>query len=884
MKQISRRLIATGTVLSLLITPLAVQQPYEMEAATKAKVSSVKVTNVKKKKLTLAQGKTFTLKTKVTVKPNKAKYKKVTFRTSNKKVVTVSTKGKLKAVKKGKAKITVQSKTNKKKKIIITVTVSTAPNNNKNEGNSQVTKSPAPQISQTPSQTATASPTADTKKTPEPTATPIPSPTPIPTQQPDGTSTLMRKPFAEQAYVGTTLADVKIKNGFISDSNGNAIPGTYEWEEPTTSLAKDGKTHHKAKFVPQDSKFATVEHISLPVITIKNRLILTKPASTAIRTGMKLSSAVLSGGSAKDSAGNVVKGKFSWADDSLSSNIPGKFSYAAVFTPEDTTKYRTEMIYIKVTVIGDEITDEIEKQPLNMAGGKWKNEEAYTGQWQGSFYNLTPYLTGIDMNKYTKLTVEGTVYDSNNKPLANENQSYIGFKLANRQGDWWGFADAYVNSKATLSLSGYEGNELYLVAQNMSAAVAYIEITSITLETGSSTNINDGSSLKLAFGDMFGKVGSCLSGFQVNNKDCTNFLKSQFNSVTMGNEMKPDSLLNRQLSDKNPDGYVDPSTFTNPYKDSQYPLINTESLDRYMEMAYSNGIKMRFHVFVWHKQSPKWFFKKNFDEEQDWVSPEVMSGRLEYYVRNVMHHIFNYQNSEGVYIGREVIDNWDMANEYTHNCDGDEKSYWDEVYYPEYKFQKDKHSGIMNPVYIKQAFAIGHSMLEQYQLTDKISLVYNDYNTYQESDNIVTLINYFNTKDDINPNAEIICDGVGTQMHLDLTFPTVKSIETNCINKFMEAGFEIQPTEMDLTDEAKTEASQEKQIKYWYNLLMTLMVKKDSGAKITGVVWWGLGDDTSWRREDVPLLFSKNWMAKDHYYNVIDAVSWYNMGDSSLQL
>lgn len=883
MKRIYSRLVAAGLTLGMLVAPLENNQFNKAEAAVKAKVSSVKITNVKKNKLVLKKGKTFALKTKVKVKPNKAKYKKVSFKTSNKKVVTINKKGKLKALKKGKAKVTVQSKINKKKKAVIRVVITEDAKGGK-QNNVLTTPSFDPQAGAVPTQAASASPTQNIKPTSSPKVTPVPTPTPIPTQEPDGTSTLMRKPFAEQANVGAALSDVMIRSGVIVDSNGNAIEGTYQWEEPATLLSSDGKTHHKAKFVPKNNKFSIVEHISIPVITIKNKLTLTKPTASSLKTGMKLSSSILSGGSAKDRTGNAVKGSFSWVDDSLFSNKPGKFSYAAVFTPEDTTKYRTEMIYIKVTVVGDEIPDQIEKKALDLTGGKWKNDEAYVGQWQGTFYDVTPYLKGIDMSKYTKLTVEAEVYDSSNRPLTNANQNYIGFKLANQKGDWWGFADAYVNKKASLSLSGYDGKELYLVAQNMSAAAAYIEIKSITLETGSSTNINDGSSLKLAFGDIFGKVGSCLSGFQVNNKDCTNFLKSQFNSVTMGNEMKPDALLNSELSDKNPDGYVDTSTFTNKYMDTKYPKINLQSIDRYMEMAYSNGIKMRFHVFVWHKQSPKWFFKKNFDENQGWVSPEVMSGRLEYYVRNVMEHIFNYKNADGVYIGRAVIDNWDMANEYTHNCDGDEKSYWDEVFYPEYKFQKDKHSGFMKPVYIKKAFAIGHSIVEKYQLTDKISLIYNDYNTYQEADNIVKMIQYFNTKDDDNPNAEIICDGVGTQMHLDLTFPTVKSIETNCINKFMEAGFEIQPTEMDLTDEAKTEASQEKQIKYWYNLLMTLMVKKDSGAKITGVVWWGLGDDTSWRREDVPLLFSKNWMAKDHYYNVIDAVSWYNMGDSSLQM
>lgn len=261
-----------------------------------------------------------------------------------------------------------------------------------------------------------------------------------------------------------------------------------------------------------------------------------------------------------------------------------------------------------------------------------------------------------------------------------------------------------------------------------------------------------------------------------------------------------------------------------------------------------------------------------------------MDGRLEYLVRNVMTHIYSYKNSDGVYVGREVIDNWDMANEYTHNNDGGEKSYWDEVYYPDYKYSAKKHSGIYTPIYIKEAFAIGHSILEDFGLTDKVSLMYNDYNTYQVADKIVTMVQYFNTKDEVNPTGEIICDGVGMQTHLDMGYPDIESIGTNAIDKFKAAGFEIQLTEMDLTDKVQSETSQANQIIKWYNLMMLLMTEKDSGAKITGIIWWGPSDDHSWRSEGVPLLYSKYWQAKEHYFQVIEAISSYNQGDSEWQI
>lgn len=882
-----KRIVALGVMAGLLMSGLSAEAPQDVNAKSKAKVLSVKVTNVKKKKVTLKTGKSLTLKVKVSVKPNKAKYKKVTFKSSNQKIVKVSKKGKLTAIKAGSAKVTVTSRQNKKKKTVIRVTVKKAEHSPSQTNTVSSSPAPVPSGGNGPQNSDDGN--NNVGGTPTATATAVPTPTPTATPKPDGTSTLMRKPFAEQANVGGKLADLPIRSGSIQDSNGAEIDGTYEWENPDTVLTQEGKSHHNAKFIPKDASFAEVKNISLPVHTTKNQLTVeSRPRVGSVTTGDKLSEIKLSGGKVTDAEGNAVAGTFSWAEPDIRVTAPGSAKYMVLFTPKDTVTYRTEVLYVTVKATGTEVTNTTPAKKLDLSGGIWKNEQAYSGMWNGTFYNITPYLSDVDLSQYTKLTVTANVYNTSNQKITDTNSSYIGFKLANRNGDWGGFSDAYVNRTATLSLGGYDGGELYVVVQNMSASVGYIEITSITLEAGEITNVKDGSSLKMAFGDIFGKVGNALSGFQINNKDCLNFISTHYNSFTMGNEMKPDYLLGGQptLEDKNPDGYVNTADFTYPYKDTKYPKINMDSIDSYLETAYANGLKMRYHVFVWHQQTPQWFFKKNFDETAAYVSPEVMNGRLEYFIRNVMTHIYTYKNKDGVYIGREVMDNWDMANEYLHNNDSDSKnkSYWDEVYYPEYKFSSKKHSGILTPVYIKEAFAIGHSVLEDFGLTDQVSLMYNDYNTYMVGDDIVKMIQYFNTKDEINPGAEVICDGVGMQTHLDMGYPTIQSVGTNSIDKFKEAGFEIQLTEMDLTDKSQTATSQENQIKSWYNLMMLLMTQKDSGAKITGITWWGPSDNYSWRREGVPLLFSEYWKAKEHYFQVIESVSWYNQGDTDWQL
>ncbi len=90
--------------------------------SVKAKVSSVRFKKVGRK-LRLQKGKKFRLNTSVKVKPNKKKFKKLKFTSSNRKVVLVNSRGLLKGKKVGTAKITAASRVNPKKKATISVSV-----------------------------------------------------------------------------------------------------------------------------------------------------------------------------------------------------------------------------------------------------------------------------------------------------------------------------------------------------------------------------------------------------------------------------------------------------------------------------------------------------------------------------------------------------------------------------------------------------------------------------------------------------------------------------------------------------------------------------------------------------------------------------------------
>lgn len=92
-----------------------------MEAKSKVAVSKVSITKPSGRVLTLAVGKNFQMKVKVT--PSKATNKKVSYQSANSKIAKVNKTGKITARKKGTTKITVKAKDGSGKKATLTVKV-----------------------------------------------------------------------------------------------------------------------------------------------------------------------------------------------------------------------------------------------------------------------------------------------------------------------------------------------------------------------------------------------------------------------------------------------------------------------------------------------------------------------------------------------------------------------------------------------------------------------------------------------------------------------------------------------------------------------------------------------------------------------------------------
>ncbi|WP_049945778.1 endo-1,4-beta-xylanase [Butyrivibrio sp. LC3010] len=340
------------------------------------------------------------------------------------------------------------------------------------------------------------------------------------------------------------------------------------------------------------------------------------------------------------------------------------------------------------------------------------------------------------------------------------------------------------------------------------------------------------------YGQQYGYSGTCINLYQLRDANTLDLIKKNYNSITLENEMKPDALLGGSarlisVSDAKNRGYYIPDN----YKEQYVPQINFNTVDEVMKICYNNGLRMRAHTLVWHSQTPSWFFRNGYAGNGGFVNSDTMDARLEMYVKTVMNHVYLSEYGSVVYA-------WDIANEVMHA----NNSGWEAVY----------GNNRTNASYVKKAFTYAYQTLDYFKLTDSVSLFYNDYNTYMEVNNIIKLVNYINSD-------RKMCSGVGMQSHLGTNYPSV-DYYTQALKSFLNAGFEVQITEMDITNKNDQDLAN-----YAYNLYKNINALKKNGGKITSITWWGLSDQVTWIDNAKPLLFSTPTTKKPAFDKVIQA-------------
>lgn len=324
-------------------------------------------------------------------------------------------------------------------------------------------------------------------------------------------------------------------------------------------------------------------------------------------------------------------------------------------------------------------------------------------------------------------------------------------------------------------------------------------------------------SLKEKYKEDF-KVGVAIGYGELISDIDTQFIKKHFNSITPGNEMKPESVL------KGPNNY----DFT--------------IADAFVDFATKNKMGIRGHTLVWHNQTPDWFFK---DENGNFLKKDELLKRLKNHIYTVVSR----------YKGK--IYAWDVVNEAIDETqpDGYRRSNW---------------YNICGPEYIEKAFIWAH------EADPQAKLFYNDYNTEipQKRMFIYNMIKNLKAKG-------VPIHGIGLQCHINIDNPSVEDIEETIKLFSTIPGLEIQITELDMSfyqwgsSVYYAEPSREmllKQAKKYYELFN--LFKKYKNV-IKSVTFWGLKDDNSWLRgvfnkPDFPLLFDEHYDGKPAFWALID--------------
>ena len=314
--------------------------------------------------------------------------------------------------------------------------------------------------------------------------------------------------------------------------------------------------------------------------------------------------------------------------------------------------------------------------------------------------------------------------------------------------------------------------------------------------------------------------------------ETSKIIKQHFNSITPSNAFKPLGFVDGEKTDEN---------FA---KGIQKIEFDKETADTILGYCQKNNIKVRFHTFVWHQQTPDYIFYEG-PESSTLVSKEIMLERLKSYIDGIIDYC--EQNYPG------VIYAYDVANEVIRDGQITNTDY----------MRKDKNKWydiFQSNEYVIKAFEYADAALKRNNDTTT-QLIYNDYSTYNSTkrEGIKQLVTAINSG-----SAGKICDAVGMQSHIT----TGMGINTfsNAVDYYTDLGVNVQITELDIglnstqkstylngTAQEQHEVLVE-QGEYYRDFMKMLQTK----SGVNSVTIWGLFDESGWRNGDYPTLFGPN--------------------------
>ena len=323
-------------------------------------------------------------------------------------------------------------------------------------------------------------------------------------------------------------------------------------------------------------------------------------------------------------------------------------------------------------------------------------------------------------------------------------------------------------------------------------------------------------------------IGAAIGLAQISSEvEDSNILTKQFSSITAENIMKPQSLSPAE------------------------GIYNFTDADALIAFAEANGIAVRGHTLLWHRQTPDYFFQGSTSE---------VKARLQKYITDVVTHF------------KGKIYAWDVVNEAVTDNGSDMASpYRDSRWYKAAGNSKD---------YIDWAFEAARAADPDAQL------FLNDYNTELpgKRNRLLAIV-----KDLIDRGVPI--DGVGHQHHLQMSSDVNQALKAIDDVDAMFSGIINHITELDISvysDPGECFSSNENCAASYGDNLPESVIRDQAQMyrdlftgfaarpSVKSVSLWGLTDDTSWlnsypvERPNYPLLYDKNRKFKKAFQAVSD--------------
>ena len=541
------------------------------------------------------------------------------------------------------------------------------------------------------------------------------------------------------------------------------------------------------------------------------------------------------------------------------------------------------------------------KQPDNIT--TIKGSELESGDWYFKSYDLSKYA-----NQTVKIELSCKIKTSSSNKInlkwqINQDPAYPIIAQAEVGSDW-------VELKGTNEVSIEAGNQLYLSNYQIdfSNLTIYIKdfsykVTPIVRENWLSDSTP---SLKETYKDIFDSFGlACEYGnfgtgwgtpVELYYEEVQNGLKKHADSMTLGNELKPQFML---CWWSNGDGAKESMTSFTASNGQKIQVPKTikglSRLGDILTILKNNNLKMRGHVLTWHSQTPDDFFAEGYSAEYNGelisnpVSKKVMTARHEWYIKTILEYVNDWEAKNGYGTGNHIIWTWDVVNEAiaddatkTDYLRGSTSGTKDKTPTPPAGSNQAQGSRWYQ-IYQSDEFIVNAFRFANAYAPADVPLAYNDYNEYMDysdgwkTTGILNLIESIRNGEAQTINGKSVApriDVMGMQSHVNPYWPGVSEYE-KALKRYLAAGVDVHVSEFDI---AATSTGSAKSAYSEYFKMLKKYGKSYSGTnKITNVTIWGLNNENSWISNDgtqYPLLFNKindEYIPNDSFDAVIEA-------------